>query len=89
VKLEGVYPASRDVLSMLPEPRERALIACQIQDDPRGPWVDRTYAVVRAVGSGWLIDFGAGRLEPRRDWSAVLDWLWRMAPRDVELMEVL
>ncbi len=84
--LEGVYPPSREAITALPEPRDRALIACQIQDGPRGTWVDRTYEVARSVDGGWLIDFGEGRLEPRRDWSAVLDWLWRMVPRAVELL---
>ena len=75
----------------LPEPRVRALIACQIQMGPGQTWTSRTYEVVRAEdGSGkWLVDFGEGPLEPRRDWQAVLDWLWRLGPRDVELMEVL
>lgn len=36
-----------------------------------------------------LLDFGEGLREPRRDWEAVLDWLHRMRPRDIEMMEVL
>lgn len=74
----------------LPEPRARALIACQIQAGPALTWVDRTYEVVRAPDASgqWLVDFGAGPLEPRRDWQAVLTWLWRLSPRDVELLEL-
>lgn len=71
----------------LPEPRSRALIACQIQAGPGQTWTDRTYEVIRAADGWWLVDFGEGRLEPRRDWAAVLDWFWRLAPRDVELLE--
>lgn len=81
---------SYEDITALSEPRSRALIACQIQSGPGQAWTNRTYEVVRASdGSGqWLVDFGAGPLEPRRDWDAVLDWLWRLGPRDVELLEV-
>lgn len=71
----------------LAEPRARALIACQIQAGPGRTWTRRTYEVMRAVDGQWLVDFGEGPLEPRRDWDAVLDWLWRLSPRDVELLE--
>lgn len=71
----------------LPEPRSRALIACQIQRGPDETWVDRTYEVIRAKDGQWLVDFGAGPLEPRRDWRSILDWLWRLSPRGVELLE--
>ena len=77
-------------LAALREPRSRALIACQIQTGPGQTWTNRTYEVVRATDSSgqWMIDFGEGPLEPRRDWDAVLDWLRRLRPRDVELLEV-
>lgn len=71
----------------LPEPRRRALIACQIQVGVGQTWINRTYEVVRAKDGYWLIDFGEGRLEQRASWEAVLGWLWRLAPRDVELLE--
>ena len=83
------YRGHKDVaIVALPEPRTRALIACQIQAGPGQTWTNRTYEVVRASdGSGqWLVDFGEGPLEPRRDWAAVLDWLGRLVPRDVELL---
>lgn len=72
---------------VLPEPQKRALIACQIQMGLGQTWTNRTYEVVRAPDGHWMVDFGAGPLEPRRDWDAVLDWLWRLSPRDVELLE--
>lgn len=71
----------------LPEPRRRALIACQIQTGPGQKWTNRTYEAVRSADGQWMIDFGAGPLEPRRDWAAVLDWLRCLVPRDVELLE--
>jgi hypothetical protein len=73
-------------IAALPEPRTRALIACQIQTGPGQTWTNRTYEVVRAPDRQWMIDFGEGPLEPRRDWAAVLDWLGRLVPRDVELL---
>jgi hypothetical protein len=72
----------------LRKPRSRALIACQIQTGPGMTWTDRTYVVVPASDGQWMIDFGEGAFEPRRDWNAVLDWLRSMRPRDVELLEV-
>ena len=71
----------------LPEPLVRALIACQIQTWPGGTWTNRTYEVIRASDGQWLVDFGDGAIEPRRDWSAVVDWLCRLGARDVELLE--
>lgn len=72
----------------LPEPRARALIACQIQMGPGRTWTDRTYEVVRASDGQWLVDLGgAGPLERRPSWDAVLDWLRILAARDVELLE--
>ena len=80
----------------LAEPRRRALIACQIQTGPGRTWTNRTYEVVRTADGQWLVDFGEGPFEPRRgpyhfsmvgDWNAVLDWLWRLSPRDIELLE--
>ena len=76
-----------DDIAALPEPRVRALIACQIQVGPGQTWTNRTYEVVRSTDGQWMVDFGAGPLEPRRDWQSVLDWLWRLGPRDVELLE--
>jgi hypothetical protein len=72
---------------VLPEPRSRALIACQIQTGAGMTWTNRTYEVVRAADGQWLLDFGEGALEPRRDWDAVLGWLRAMRPRDVEMLE--
>ncbi len=72
----------------LPEPRQHALIACQIQVGFDQTWTKRTYEAVRTDDGLWRIDFGAGLLEPRRDWAAVLAWLRLLAPRDVELLEV-
>jgi len=71
----------------LPEPRTRALIACQIQTGPDFTWADRTYEVVRAKDGQWLVDFGEGALEPRRDWATVLNWLGSLKPRAIELLE--
>lgn len=71
----------------LAEPRSRALIACQIQAGPGRTWTNRTYEVVRGSDGQWLVDFGEGPLEPRRDWASVVDWLARLCPRDVELLE--
>lgn len=71
----------------LPEPTQRALIACQIQTGLGQTWTDRTYEVFRGQDGRWMIDFGEGPLEPRRDWDAVLDWLRSLRPRDVELLE--
>lgn len=87
VTLGGVSPPSREAIAALPEPRTRALISCQLQSGPATAWVDRTYEVIRSVDGCWLVDFGEGRPEPRRDWRAVLDWLWRLCPRNVELLE--
>jgi hypothetical protein len=69
---------------IFPEPRDRVLIACQIQSG--GTWTDRTYEVVRS-GSGWQLDFGDGGCEKLSSWNAVLDWLISLRPRDVELLE--
>jgi len=69
------------------EPRARALIACQIQAGPDMTWVDRTYEVTCSEDGQWRVDFGAGPIEPRRDWASILDWLRRLRPRDVELLE--
>ena len=74
-------------VAALREPRSRALIACQIQTGPGRTWTNRTYEVVRGADGQWLVDFGSGPLEPRRDWESVLDWLRRLSPRDVELLE--
>lgn len=77
----------------LPEPRTRALIACQIEVG-RAPtglermWANRTYEVIRTSDGQWRVDFGEGALEPRRDWAAVLAWFWSLRPRNVELLEV-
>jgi hypothetical protein len=82
------YRGHRDVaITALPEPRVRALIACQIQLSGTA-WTNRTYEVIRADDGQWLLDFGEGWREPRRDWNAVLDWLVAMRPRDIEMMEV-
>lgn len=78
---------SYETIAALREPRVRALIACQIQMGPGQTWTNRTYEVVRSTDGQWMVDFGAGPLEPRRDWDAVLDWLRRLCPRDVELLE--
>jgi len=72
---------------VLPEPQRRALIACQIQTGLGQTWTSRTYEVVRAPDGQWMVDFGEGALKPRRDWEAVLGWLWSLKPRDVELLE--
>jgi len=74
-------------ISALREPRDRALIACQIQTGPGRTWTNRTYEVIRAADGQWRVDFGEGALEPRRDWSGVLDWLLSLHPRDLELLE--
>jgi hypothetical protein len=79
--------ASYETIAALREPRARALIACQIQTGPGMTWTNRTYEVVRSKDGQWLVDFGEGPLEPRRDWDAVLDWLRKLRPRDVELLE--
>ena len=78
---------SYETIAALREPRARALIACQIQMGPGQTWTNRTYEVVRSDDGQWMIDFGAGPLEPRRNWDAVLDWLRILRPRDVELLE--
>lgn len=80
--------SSYAVVAALCEPRSRALIACQAQSGPRMVWEDRTYEVVRAADGQWLLGFDDGPPVSRRDWDAVLDWLRRMRPRDVELLEV-
>jgi len=69
------------------EPQTRALIACQIQTGPGMTWTNRTYEVVRAADGQWLVDFGEGALEPRRNWDEILGWLRSLRPRDVELLE--
>lgn len=79
---------SYESIAALPEPLDRALIACQIQTGPGQTWINRTYEVVRAVDGQWMVDFGEGPREPRRSWDDVLDWLRRLRPRDVELLEV-
>ena len=71
----------------LPEPRDRALIACQIQLGIGQTWTNRTYEVIRASDGQWRVDFGEGALERRSDWAAVLAWFWSLRPRDVELLE--
>jgi hypothetical protein len=78
---------SYEIFDALREPRARALIACQIQAGPNATWVERTYEVTRSEDGQWLVDFGEGPLEPRRDWESVLDWLRRLRPRGVELLE--
>lgn len=78
---------SYEAIAALREPRVRALIACQIQAGPGMTWVKRTYEVTRSKDGQWCVDFGEGPLEPRRDWYSVLDWLRRLRPRDVELLE--
>jgi hypothetical protein len=80
--------ANYATIAALHEPRDRALIACQIQTGPGQTWTNRTYEVIRATDGQWHVDFGAGPLEPRRDWAAVLRWLELLRPRDVELLEV-
>lgn len=77
----------RVIVPALREPQQRALIACQIQTGPGQTWTDHTYEVVRAADGYWFINFGEGSLELYRDWTAVLDWLWCLRPRDVELLE--
>ena len=77
----------RDAVAALREPQQRALIACQIQTGLGQTWTNRTYEVLRAPDGQWRVDFGAGPLEPRRTWADVLDWLWSLRPRDVELLE--
>lgn len=79
--------ADYETIEALREPRDRALIACQIQTGPGMTWTNRTYEVVRAADGQWRIDFGDGALEPRRSWALVLDWLRLLRPRDVELLE--
>jgi hypothetical protein len=74
-------------ISTLREPRDRALIACQIQTGPGMTWTNRTYEVIRGADGQWRVDFGKGALEPWRDWSAILDWLRSLRPRDLELLE--
>lgn len=74
-----------ETIAKLREPKRRALISCQI---PAGDgWLDRTYEVIRARDGQWMVDFGAGPLEPRRSWEDVLNWLCRLSPRDVEMLE--
>jgi len=63
------------------------LVACQIQTGTSFTWSDRTYVVVRGDDGQWLVDFGEGPLEPRRDWSAILDWLRILGARDIEILE--
>lgn len=76
-------------IAALPEPRGRALIACQVQSGAL-LWENRTYEVVRASEGQWTIHLGecAGPGERRRSWDEVLDWLRRMRPRDVEMLEI-
>lgn len=81
------YTGGYAAVAALREPRARALIACQIQTGPGQTWTNRTYEVSRGVDGQWLVDFGEGPREPRRNWEAVLDWLARLCPRDVELLE--
>jgi len=71
----------------LREPHKRALISCQIQTGPGMTWTNRTYEVIRGTDGQWLVDFGAGPLEPRRDWDGILSWLGQLRPRDVEILE--
>jgi hypothetical protein len=78
---------SYETIAALCEPRTRALIACQIQTGPGQTWTNRTYEIARSADGQWMVDFGEGSLEPRRNWDAVLDWLRRLRPRDVELLE--
>ena len=76
---------------MLPAPRSRALIACQVQFGPGRTWTDRTYEVRLVANDGdpyWQIDLGEGPPVRRASWDDVLDWLRIMAPRDLELVEV-
>lgn len=82
--------SSYAVIAALPEPRDRALIACQIQSGAGMTWINRTYEVVRASEGQWIIHLGecGGPGERRHSWYDVLDWLRRMRPRDVEMMEV-
>lgn len=70
----------------LPEPRTRALVACQIQTGAAMTWTDRTYEVVRAEDGQWRVDFGEGTLEPRRSWQDVLAWLASLRPRHLEML---
>jgi hypothetical protein len=76
-----------EVVSALHEPRRLALIACQIQTGPGRTWTNRTYAVERTADGQWLIYFGGGARVLRSDWNDVLDWLRRLCPRDIELLE--
>ena len=80
-------PDSLYAVAALREPQQRALIACQIQAGSGQTWTNRTYEVLRGPDGQWRIDFGEGPLEPRRNWDDVLDWLRRLCPRDVELLE--
>lgn len=82
-----VVRVSYETICALPEPRDRALIACQIQTGLGMTWTNRTYEGIRAADGQWRVDFGDGALEPRRNWAAVLSWLEKMRPRDVELLE--
>ena len=77
-------------IAALPEPRDRALIACQVKSGAGMAWEDRTYEVARASDGQWIIHLGecAGPGERRSSWYEVLDWLRRMRPRDVEMLEV-
>ena len=78
----------RKTVPALREPQQRALITCQIQTVPGQTWTNRTYEVLRAPDGQWRVGFGGeGPLEPRRNWDDVLDWLRRLSPRDVEMLE--
>jgi hypothetical protein len=82
--------SSYAAIAALREPRDRALIACQIQSGTRMTWTDRTYEVERSLDDQWIIYLGecAGPGERRRSWDEVLDGLRRMRPRNVELLEI-
>lgn len=86
--MNAVMDIGYEAIASLHEPRSRVLIACQIQSGPRMTWTNRTYEISRAVDGQWLVDFGEGALEPRRSWSAVVEWLCSLRPRDVEMMEI-
>ena len=83
----GIARCVRYLVPYLREPRDRALIACQIQTGPSMTWTDRTYEVVRAPDGQWRLDFGDGALEKRSDWAAIVRWLELLRPRDVEMLE--
>lgn len=54
-----------------PEPRDRALIACQISTlfGTAEGWADRTYEVRRQADGMWAIDLGYGVFEGRMTWN--------------------